>query len=367
VITTRFAVAPEVTVLKTIVFTGGGSAGHVTPNLAIISKLQGLGWNVQYVGSKEGIEREIIEHARIPFHPVSSGKLRRYFDLKNVKDPFKVIKGIGEAYMLLRKLKPAIVFSKGGFVSVPVILASWLNRIPVISHESDLSPGLANKISIPFVTKICVNFPESLNYIKGGKGVCTGLPIREQITQGKAFRGYDLCDFHKQKPVLLVMGGSLGAQKINSAVRDSLDTLLESYQIVHICGKGQTDPAYNRRGYKQFEYINEELSDILAMTELVVSRAGATSIFEFLALRKPMLLIPLTRQASRGDQLLNAASFEKQGYARVVFEENLTADSLIDGINEVYTRKEQIVDRIRSAEQTNAVETIIKLIQENSL
>lgn len=348
-------------------FTGGGSAGHVTPNLAIISKLQGAGWNVHYIGSKEGIEREIIEHAHIPFHHIASGKLRRYFDLKNIKDPFKVIKGIGEAYLLLRKLKPSIVFSKGGFVSVPVILASWLNRIPVISHESDISPGLANKISLPFVSRLCVNFPESLKYIKGGKGICTGLPIRDQITQGSAFRGYTLCDFHKQKPVLLVMGGSLGAQKINNAVRESLDTLLNHYQIVHICGKGQTDDSYaGRRGYKQFEYINEELADILAMTDMVVSRAGATSIFEFLALRKPMLLIPLTRAASRGDQLLNAASFEKQGYAQVLFEEDLTADSLISGIHNVYTHKDQMVASIRSAEQTNATETITKLIQELS-
>ncbi|NOU95401.1 undecaprenyldiphospho-muramoylpentapeptide beta-N-acetylglucosaminyltransferase [Paenibacillus sp. LMG 31456] len=354
--------------MKRIVFTGGGSAGHVTPNLAIISKLQAAGWNVQYIGSKEGIEREIIEHAGISFHPISSGKLRRYFDIKNIKDPFKVIKGIGEAYRLLRKLKPAVVFSKGGFVSVPVILASWLNQIPVISHESDMSPGLANKISIPFVTRICVNFPESLKYIKGEKGVCTGLPIRDQITKGRAFKGYDLCNFHKQKPVLLVMGGSLGAQKINSVVRESLDSLLEQYQIVHICGKGQIDEAYdNRRGYKQFEYINDELADILAMAELVVSRAGATSIFEFLALRKPMLLIPLTRQASRGDQLLNAASFQKQGYAQVVYEENLTTASLIEGINDVYKSKEQMIDRIRSAKQTNATELIIKLIKENSL
>ncbi|TDF96684.1 undecaprenyldiphospho-muramoylpentapeptide beta-N-acetylglucosaminyltransferase [Paenibacillus piri] len=354
--------------MKTIVFTGGGSAGHVTPNLALIAKLRRLGWHVQYIGSRDGIENDIIGHTDIPFYHISSGKLRRYFDLKNVKDPFKVVKGVGEAYMLLRKLKPAIVFSKGGFVSVPVIVASWLNRIPVISHESDITPGLANKISLPFVTRICVNFPESLKYIKGGKGVCTGLPIREQLMQGKALRGYDLCDFHKQKPVLLVMGGSLGAQKINGAVRESLDRLLEKYQIVHICGKGQTDAAYaKKRGYKQFEYINEELPDILAMTELVVSRAGATSIFEFLALRKPMLLIPLTRQASRGDQLLNADSFQKQGYAQVLFEEELTGASLTAGIDAVYERREQMVERIRTTEQTHASDLIIQLIQESSL
>lgn len=353
--------------MKTIVFTGGGSAGHVTPNLAIISKLRKQGWNIQYIGSKDGIEREIIQHAGIDYHPISSGKLRRYFDLKNMKDPFKVVKGIGDAYRLMRKLKPSIVFSKGGFVSVPVIIGAWLNRIPVISHESDISPGLANKISLPFVSRICVNFPESLKYIQGGKGICTGLPIRDQILQGKALKGYELCDFHKQKPVLLIMGGSLGAQKINQAVRESLPSLLERYQLVHLCGKGQTDPAYaHLRGYKQYEYMNEELADVLAMTDLVISRAGATSIFEFLALRKPMLLIPLTRQASRGDQLLNAASFERQGYAQVLFEENLSRETLISGINEVYENREQMIASIRSNEQTQAVDTIIRLIEETS-
>ncbi|ULL17590.1 undecaprenyldiphospho-muramoylpentapeptide beta-N-acetylglucosaminyltransferase [Paenibacillus sp. H1-7] len=354
--------------MKTIVFTGGGSAGHVTPNLAIISKLKKLGWDIQYIGSRDGIEKDIIHHAGISFHHISSGKLRRYFDLKNIKDPFKVVKGIGEAYMLLRKLKPAIVFSKGGFVSVPVIVASWLNRIPVISHESDMTPGLANKISMPFVTRMCVNFPESLKHIKGDKGICTGLPIRDQILQGKASRAYDLCEFHKQKPVLLIMGGSLGAQAINKAVRDALDPLLERFQIVHICGKGHVADTYaKRRGYKQFEFINDELADVLAMTDIVLSRAGATSIFEFLALGKPMLLIPLTKQASRGDQILNAASFEKKGYARVLFEEDLSAETLVQSLDGVYENKESIANNIRTTQQSNAADTIIDLIQQISL
>lgn len=354
--------------MKTIVFTGGGSAGHVTPNLAIISKLKKRGWDIQYIGSRDGIEKDIIHHAGISFHHISSGKLRRYFDMKNIKDPFKVVKGIGEAYMLLRKLKPAIVFSKGGFVSVPVIVASWLHRIPVISHESDMTPGLANKISMPFVTRMCVNFPESLKHIKGDKGICTGLPIRDQILQGKASRAYDLCEFHKQKPVLLIMGGSLGAQAINKAVRDALDPLLERFQIVHICGKGHVDDTYaKRRGYKQFEFINDELADVLAMTDIVLSRAGATSIFEFLALGKPMLLIPLTRQASRGDQILNAASFEKKGYAHVLFEENVTAETLVQHLDRVYEDRERIVNNIRTTQQSNAADTIVDLIQHNSL
>jgi UDP-N-acetylglucosamine--N-acetylmuramyl-(pentapeptide) pyrophosphoryl-undecaprenol N-acetylglucosamine transferase len=349
--------------MNKIVFTGGGSAGHVTPNLALIAKLRLSGWDIQYIGSQQGIEREIIGQEGIPFHPIASGKLRRYFDLKNIKDPFNVMRGVGQAYMLLRRIKPDVVFSKGGFVSVPVILASRLNRIPVIIHESDMTPGLANKISMPFASHICVTFPESLQHIKSHKAVCTGLPIREHILQGLAVRGLQFCGFNQQKPVLLVMGGSLGAQKINGIVRAALDELLQRYQIIHLCGKGHVDHAYSdRQGYKQFEYLNAELPNVLAMTDLVVSRAGATSIFEFLALEKPMLLIPLTKQASRGDQILNAASFKSMGYGEVLFEEDLTAGTLIQGVDHLYNYREKYSARAKAAKQTNGTDAIIELI-----
>ncbi|MCU6795757.1 undecaprenyldiphospho-muramoylpentapeptide beta-N-acetylglucosaminyltransferase [Paenibacillus sp. WQ 127069] len=350
--------------MKKIVFTGGGSAGHVTPNLAIIAKLKLQGWDIQYIGSQQGIEREIIGQEGIPFHPIASGKLRRYFDFKNMKDPFNVIRGVGQAYRLLRKLKPDVVFSKGGFVSVPVILASKLNRIPIIIHESDMTPGLANKISLPFADQVCVTFPESLKHIKGNKAICTGLPIREHILLGNAMKGLQLCDFHQQKPILLVMGGSLGAQRINSVVRAALDVLLQSYQIVHLCGKGHVDEAFQgRRGYRQFEYLNEDLPDVLAMTNLVVSRAGATSIFEFLALEKPMLLIPLTKQASRGDQILNAGSFQSMGYGEILFEEQLTADTLIQSIELLHLNQEKYVEKAKEAKHINGTDAIIKLIK----
>jgi UDP-N-acetylglucosamine--N-acetylmuramyl-(pentapeptide) pyrophosphoryl-undecaprenol N-acetylglucosamine transferase len=349
--------------MNKIVFTGGGSAGHVTPNLALIAKLRKLGWDIEYIGSQRGIEREIIAQEGIPFHPIASGKLRRYFDLKNIKDPFNVIRGIGQAYALLRRIKPDIVFSKGGFVSVPVILASRLHGIPVIIHESDMTPGLANKISMPFASKICVTFPESLQHIKGDKAVCTGLPIREHIVQGKVARGLQLCDFHQQKPILLFMGGSLGAQKINAVVREALDELLQHYQIVHLCGKGHVDEAFaNRRGYMQFEYLNAELPDVLAMSDLIISRAGATSIFEFLALEKPMLLIPLTKLASRGDQILNAASFQSMGYGEVLFEESLSEESLVQGIEQLYKNRETYTQHAKAAKQMNGTEAIIELI-----
>ncbi|MCM3269643.1 undecaprenyldiphospho-muramoylpentapeptide beta-N-acetylglucosaminyltransferase [Paenibacillus elgii] len=350
--------------MKTIVFTGGGSAGHVTPNIALMNKLQQLGWEVCYIGSATGIEKDIIEREGVPFYPISSGKLRRYFDLKNFKDPFSVMKGVYESYRLLRRLKPAIVFSKGGFVSAPVVLGSRMNKIPVIIHESDMTPGLANKMSIPFATKVCVTFPESMQYVQYQKAILTGLPIREQILNGKASKGYHLCDFHSQKPVILIMGGSLGSQVINRAVRDNLDRLLAQFQIVHICGNGNVSLDFSgKRGYKQFEYISDELPDVMAMSELVISRAGATSIYEFLLLEKPMLLIPLSLQASRGDQILNAKSFQKAGYADVLPEEELTSESLAKRVETLYAKREAYKEAMSSRKETNAVETIVKLIE----
>ncbi|SCW48972.1 UDP-N-acetylglucosamine-N-acetylmuramylpentapeptide N-acetylglucosamine transferase [Paenibacillus tianmuensis] len=350
--------------MKKIVFTGGGTAGHVTPNLAVMARLRKLGWDMEYIGSKDGIEREIIEHEGVPFHHIASGKLRRYFDAKNFKDPFKVLQGVGQAYRLLGKIKPHIVFSKGGFVTVPVIVASKLRGIPVISHESDYTPGLANKITMPLVSRICVTFPETLKYVRGDKAERTGLPIREQILDGKASRGLQMNDFHSQKPVLFIMGGSLGAQRINQTVRESLEALLERFQVIHICGKGNTDPSFDRiRGYRQYAYVKDELPDLLACADLVVSRAGSTSIFEFLALRKPMLLIPLTRQASRGDQILNAESFRGMGYGKVLFEEDLNPESLISNLWGLSAEQDEIRQRMELNPYGNGTDHVVKLLE----
>lgn len=350
--------------MKTIVFTGGGSAGHVTPNIALMNKLQQLGWEVRYIGSATGIEKDIIEREGVPFYPISSGKLRRYFDFENFKDPFRVMKGVYESYRLLRRLKPAIVFSKGGFVSVPVVLGSRMNKIPVIIHESDMTPGLANKISIPFATKVCFTFPESMQHVRDQKAILTGLPIRAGMFNGKASKGYHLCDFHSQKPVILIMGGSLGSLVINQAVRDNLDRLLAQFQIVHICGNGNVSQDHSgKRGYKQFEYISDELPDVMAMSDMVISRAGATSIYEFLLLKIPMLLIPLTLAVSRGDQISNAKSFQNAGYADVLPEEELTAESLAEHVETLYAKREVYKEAMSSRKETNAVETIVKLIE----
>lgn len=351
--------------MKRIILTGGGTAGHVTPNIALIPKLKELGYDIQYIGSYNGIEKELIEPFGIPYHGISSGKLRRYFSLQNFTDPFRVIKGLGEARKLIRDLKPDVIFSKGGFVSVPVVLAGKKCKVPVIIHESDMTPGLANKIAIPSATKVCCNFPETLEHLPKEKAVLTGSPIRQELLSGNKIAAMDLCGFSADKPIILVIGGSLGAVAVNNAVRASLPELLESFQIVHLCGKGKLDDSLNHtKGYKQFEYIKDELRDIFAMTDLVISRAGANAICELLALRKPNILIPLSANASRGDQILNARSFERQGFSIVLEEEEVTKDTLLEAVNKLYADRSTYMDAMRASGQQDSIQTILSLIQE---
>lgn len=351
--------------MKRIILTGGGTAGHVTPNIALIPKLKELGYDIQYIGSYHGIEKELIEPFGIPYHGISSGKLRRYFSLQNFTDPFRVIKGLGEAGRLIRDLKPDVIFSKGGFVSVPVVLAGKKHKVPVIIHESDMTPGLANKIAIPSATKVCCNFPETLKQLPENKAVLTGSPIRQELLSGNRIAAMDLCGFSADKPVILVIGGSLGAVAVNNAVREALPELLESFQIVHLCGKGKTDESLlHIKGYKQFEYVKEELRDIFAMTDLVISRAGANAICELLALRKPNILIPLSANASRGDQILNARSFERQGFSIVLEEEEVTKESLLEAVHKLYADRSTYMDTMRASGQQDSIQTILNLIQE---
>ena len=355
------------TIMKKIVLTGGGTAGHVTPNIALIPRLKELGYEIYYIGSYEGIEKKLISDFGIPYYGISTGKFRRYFDPKNFSDPFRVLKGIGQAKKLLKEIKPNIIFSKGGFVSVPVLRAAAGLKIPCIIHESDLTPGLANKLCIPVATKICCNFPETLKYLPESKAVLTGSPIREELLKGNKEAAYKLCDFDGSKPVVMIMGGSQGTSAINKVVRDALPRLLEKFNIIHICGQEKMDNLLlTTPGYQQFDYVRGELKDLFAITDLVVSRAGANAICELLALRLPNLLIPLPLAASRGDQLLNAASFETQGYSIVMHEENLDEDSLIDALNDLYQNRNTYIEKMESSSQYNAINSIIKLIEENA-
>ena len=351
--------------MKRIILTGGGTAGHVTPNIALIPQLKEHEYDIQYIGSYVGIEKELIEPFQIPYHGISSGKLRRYFSLQNFTDPFRVIKGFQEANALIKELKPDVIFSKGGFVSVPVVLAGRRNKIPTIIHESDMTPGLANKIAIPSATKVCCNFPETLEHLPKEKAVLTGSPIRQELLSGNKIAALDLCGFSADKPVILVIGGSLGSIAVNNAVRLALPELLESFQVVHLCGKGKVDENLTSlKGYAQFEYIKTELRDIFALSDIVISRAGANAICELLALRKPNLLIPLSANASRGDQILNARSFEQQGFSMVLEEEDLTKESLLDAVLNLYKHRSQFMDAMRDSKQQNSIDTIIRLIED---
>ena len=353
--------------MKKIVMTGGGTAGHVTPNIALFDSLQKDGYEIHYIGSYEGIEKGLIEDKKIPYYGISSGKFRRYRSWKNLTDPFRVLHGFFQARRLLGRIRPNVVFSKGGFVSVPVVMAAKTRHIPVIIHESDLTPGLANKLAMPSATKVCCNFPETLPYLPKEKAVLTGSPIRQELLHGNKQATKDFCGFTGDLPILMVMGGSIGSVYINNAIRGCIDTLLTKYQIIHLCGKGNIDESLkDKKGYAQFEYISENLPDLFAAADLVVARAGANSICELLALHKPNILIPLSRNASRGDQILNANSFAKQGFSVVLEEEEVTSESLMATIDDVMAHRSKYIDAMKNSGQMNAIETIMGLIEEVS-
>lgn len=348
--------------MKHIVLTGGGTAGHVTPNIALIPALKEAGFDISYIGSYNGIEKQLIENLGIPYYGISSGKLRRYFSWQNFTDPFRVLKGFAEAHKLMKQLKPDVVFSKGGFVTVPVVTAAKLCRIPAIIHESDMTPGLANKLCIPSAAKVCCNFPETVSSLPASKAVLTGTPIRAELLAGSKENAYRFCGFTSEKPVLMVMGGSLGAVAVNNAVRAILPELLEKFQIIHLCGKGKTDEKFNgTKGYVQYEYIGQELPDLFAIADIVISRAGANAICELSALAKPNILIPLSAAASRGDQILNARSFEKQGYSIVLEEEEVNPETLKKAVEDLFANRESYIQTMKNSGHTDAIRTIVDL------
>jgi len=353
--------------MRKIVLTGGGTAGHVTPNLALVPELQRRGYEILYIGSKNGMEKQLAEAAGLRYEGVDSGKLRRYLDIKNLTDPIHVIRGYAEAIRILKAYQPDVVFSKGGFVAVPVVYAAGHLRIPVITHESDMTPGLANKLCLRYAKKICTNFPETLENLPAGKGVVTGCPIRAELFTGTAEAGREMTGFGTEKPVLLVIGGSLGSVRVNTAVRKVLPELLKHFQIVHCCGKGNLAPELEgTEGYVQYEYVTDPLKDLFAMADVVISRAGANAICELLSLKKPTLLIPLGADASRGDQILNARSFAGQGFSKVLEEETLTDELLLETILALYRDRQQYIDAMEQSRQGDAVTLIADLLDSSS-
>ena len=349
--------------MKKIVMTGGGTAGHVTPNLALIPRLQADGWEIHYIGAANSPEQTLIEQVDgVQFYCVSVGKLRRYFDLKNFSDPFRVIKGVGQATGIIRKIKPNVVFSKGGFVSVPVVYGAKLNGVPVVTHESDMTPGLANKLSAPFAKAECCTFPEAIKYTHG-KGVLTGTPIRPEILNGDPRRGRARFGFNDHRPVLMVMGGSTGAQAINAALWQALPMLTNNFQVLHLCGKGNLNSDLTgATNYTQVEYLNDEMADAYACADIIVSRAGANALCEILAARKPALLIPYPKSASRGDQLLNAESFRARGLSLVLQQEDMTPEVLARSIEKLYHERGSLYQAMDAEPSANGIDAVLEQI-----
>ena len=351
--------------MKRIVLTGGGTAGHVTPHLALLPHLKAQGYEIHYIGTKNGIEHSMIGAIDgITYHCVQSGKLRRYFDWKNFTDPFRVIWGAFQSAYLIGKIKPDVCFSKGGFVSVPVVIGSWLHRVPTLCHESDLTPGLANKICMKFAQRAATTFPECAKAL-GHKATFTGTPLRPELFKGSREEGLKMAHFTADKPVLLMMGGSLGAQSVNAALRKALPKLLETMQVFHICGKGNLDESLtNLPGYYQVEFMSETLPHALACADYILSRAGANALCEFQALGKPMLLVPYPMGASRGDQVLNAQSFEKRGLAKVLPQDQMTEETLANEIFTLIENGDQYRKALHDAPPADGTQAVLRMIEE---
>ena len=346
---------------KKIILTGGGTAGHVLPNITLMPYLSELGFDIHYVGSNDGIERGLVEFHDIPYHGISSGKLRRYFDFRNFTDVFRIIKGVWDSFRILKHIKPDVIFSKGGFVVVPIIFAAKLRGIKVIIHESDLTPGLANRLVEPIAKKILVSFPETLKYVPAKKAILTGVPLRSDLTTASKEEGLRFLEFcDKGKPIMLVTGGSQGSAVINAYVREVLPKLLEQFRVVHLCGRGNLS-GINFDGYKEYEVLNKDLPGVLMAADIVVSRAGANTLFELLALKKPNLLIPLTLGQSRGDQIINAESFRARGFSKILDEKHLSESFLVE-VHDLYTNRDKYIESMSKVELSNAAKKIIDVI-----
>ena len=350
--------------MKKIVLTGGGTLGHVTPHLALIPRLREAGYEIHYIGTENGMEAPKMRAVEgVTYHAVKSGKLRRYHSWQNFTDPFRVIAGAFQSARLMGKIRPDVVFSKGGFVAVPVVFGAWLHRIPVLCHESDLTPGLANKLCRPFARRFATTFPECAEAL-GKKAEMTGTPLRPELFRGSRDKGLALFGFDGSKPVMLMMGGSSGAQSVNACLREALPQLKE-FDIAHICGRGNLDPALEgAEGYRQIEFLDEDLPDAFACTDLVLSRAGANALCEFQALGRPMLLIPYPLGASRGDQILNAKSLQKRGLCNVLEQEKMTPDTLARAVKETWEERDRLTAALKNAPPADGTERVLEMIEE---
>lgn len=335
---------------KKIIFTGGGTSGHVLPNFPLIEQFLENKYIVEYIGSKDGIEKELIEKnfPDVKYYSITSDKLRRYLTYKHIFVPFRVVRGLVESILLLKKLKPDFVFSKGSFVSVPIVLASWILRIPVAIHESDYSVGLANKLAFPFAKLIFVSFNKSIYSEKyQNKMIQTGPLIRKSFLNLQKPDDIEI-HFENDKKTILIFGGSLGAQNINTLVYNNFAELVKRFNIIHICGKNNTRNNLIDASYISFEYLNDGISYLMSISDLIISRAGMNSIWEILMMGKPNILIPLSAKKSRGDQIENAKYFEKLGLSKIINDDNLDFQNLLHQIEGIFNNYKLYLDGIKN-------------------
>ena len=311
--------------MKTLILTGGGSAGHVVPNIALLPALREK-FNLVYIGS-DGIERELMKGRGVPYYTVHCTKLVRGSVLKNAAMPFRFLKSVSEAKKALAAAGADIVFSKGGYVALPVVIAAKKLHIPVLTHESDLTPGLANKLIARRCRAVLTSFPDTAKLFKNG--ACTGAPIRAELLRGDRTEALRKYGFSGRKPVLLLFGGGSGSLALNRAAEAALPEILQAFDFLHIRGKHAG--AERREGYVPLEY-EADMASAYAAADYVVARAGSNTVFELLALKKPALLVPLENKRSRGDQLQNAQYFEKRGLCRVLREADLSPRALLGGL-----------------------------------
>lgn len=342
--------------MLSIVFTGGGTGGHIFPGLAVAEVLKAsTDYEIVWIGSKNGIDKSIVESENLKFIGIPAGKLRRYFSILNFIDVFKIFGGFIKSLCILLKLKPVFVFSKGGFVSVPPVIAARILKIPVITHECDFSPGLATKINAQFAKNVLVSYPETIPFFKHmiqKKTICTGNPVRLKFYNADSEKGKEFIHYQSDKPILLILGGSLGSKQINGLVENSIEFLTEHFFVVHQTGEKNLEQIEaitlklsqsskgNRENYKAYPFITGEMPDILAAATLVISRAGANTVWEAAAAGKPMILIPLEKGSSRGDQVENAAFFKKAGAAEVLCGNNINTEQFENIIKKMLFNKE---------------------------
>lgn len=346
--------------MATIVLTGGGTAGHVTPHLALLPYLKKDFDKIYYIGSFGGMEKNIIANTGVKYYSVPCVKLIRKFTFKNLAIPFTLCKGVSEAGKILDELKPDVIFSKGGYVALPVVLAAKKRRVPVICHESDYTVGLANKISARYCEKVLTSFPSAAESLKNG--VCVGAPLKNSLFTAEKAGSLKIFGLTDGKPVILVTGGSLGAKAINDCIRGTLDDLLEKYRVLHICGKGNLS-GIKKSGYCEIEFT-DKMENAFACADICVSRAGSNTVFEMASLKKPMLLIPLPKGVSRGDQILNARYFEHKGLAKVLLQENLTPATLVRAVDGLFRDRPKFAETFKTHPVKNAASDIAAILAE---